>query len=267
MYTRTNQDWSKLLQAVGNTLQSYGQKVKTDKWQGMKLPDSQQFFEVLNITLVGNANKTELELQTELKPNLPWAQEHFKERVDGIPLNPGNSYKIWPFYGNDSNVRTENKKFSHTYMERMWPKYAGQSPDTSGNIDRTSLHSYPNSGIRYNLGDLDSLINHLKKDPYSRQAYLPIWFPEDTGVEHGGRVPCSLGYHFIIRNGFLHCNYYLRSCDYFRHLPDDLYLAIKLMKWVIQQTELDVKPGFLTTHITSLHIFDIETPKLAKHIK
>jgi hypothetical protein len=37
-------------------------------------------------------------LQEEIQPNLPWAEDHFKERVSGEPLNPGEQYKNWPWY-------------------------------------------------------------------------------------------------------------------------------------------------------------------------
>src|SRR5436189_5563594 len=32
----------------------------------------------------------------EIKPSVPWAEEQFKERVSGEPLNPGESYRLWP---------------------------------------------------------------------------------------------------------------------------------------------------------------------------
>ena len=108
--------------------------------------------------------------------------------------------------------------------------------------------------------DARDVVAHLAHDPQSRQAYLPIWFPEDTG-KTTVRVPCTLGYHFIQRHKFLHCTYYIRSCDAVRHMRDDIYLTVRLQLWMLEQLRLIdpdwklVKPGLFTMHIVSLHMF------------
>jgi thymidylate synthase len=115
-------------------------------------------------------------------------------------------------------------------------------------------------GIKYEYGDLSDVVALLSSDPYTRQAYLPIWFPEDTG---GGskRAPCTLGYHFIMRENKLDITYYIRSCDMLRHFRDDIYLTHRLALWVITQCMArnpkwkEVEPGTFNMHITSLHIF------------
>jgi thymidylate synthase len=150
------------------------------------------------------------------------------------------------------------QKFTHTYMERFWPKVA-----TDG------LNPVKNRGIRYELGDFRDVINLLKNEPFTRQAFLPIWFPEDTGAVHGGRVPCTLGYHFIRRHNYLHLIYYIRSCDFFRHFNDDVYMACRLVHYIIRQlfeegSWANVSPGTITMHITSLHIFNQEKGRLEK---
>jgi hypothetical protein len=111
----------------------------------------------------------------------------------------------------------------------------------------------------------------MRKEPFTRQAFLPLWFPEDTGVVHGERVPCTIGYHFIRRGDWVHVVYYIRSCDFFRHFKDDIYLCAKKVFWLIDKLkEIDpdnwnhVKPGMLTMHITSLHAWAVEKPLLKK---
>jgi len=106
--------------------------------------------------------------------------------------------------------------FTHTYQERFWP-----DPEIQG--------------IRYTYGDLDDLVNLLLIEPMTRQAFIPIFFPEDTGATHGGRIPCTLGYHFMLRNHRLHMWYFIRSCDYVRHFRDDLYLSVRLLLWVMDE--------------------------------
>ena len=90
-------------------------------------------------------------------------------------------------------------------------------------------------GIRYDYGDLDDVLTLLQKYPYTRQATLPIFFPEDTGAVHGGRIPCTLHYHFLLRNDRLHLWYTIRSCDAVRHFRDDVYMAGRLCQWVIDE--------------------------------
>jgi len=183
------------------------------------------------------------ELQELIEPNLPWAEDHFQERISGIPHNPPPSAAYWPFAQRGHEDFTVEKKFSHTYPERMWPKFAG---DTIG----------ANGGIRYSLGDLDDVVKLLRERPGTRQAYLPIWFPEDTGAVEGQRVPCTLGYHFLVRNGYLKIVYYIRSCDYYRHFRDDVYMAARLAQWTSEQIGATV--GTLAMHISSLHVFKAE---------
>src|SRR5690606_16067856 len=115
-------------------------------------------------------------------------------------------------------------------------------------------------GIRGEYGDLRTLVDKLAWEPDTRQAYIPLYFPEDTGAE--GRMPCTLGYQFIMRKNELHVYYPLRSCDFVRHWADDCYLAVRLLLWILQECRKnnpadwnDIVPGSYTMHCTSLHVF------------
>jgi thymidylate synthase len=79
------------------------------------------------------------------------------------------------------------------------------------------------------------VIDLLRDRPTTRQAFIPIWFPEDTGAHHGERVPCTLGYHLMARDGRLKIVYYMRSCDFLRHFRDDVYMAGRLCQWVCER--------------------------------
>jgi hypothetical protein len=230
-------------------LLSYGQIVTTEKWQGIQAP--QPMFEAQRLYFTAQVPQTIDSLRDQVKPDLPWADTHFDERVSGEPLNPGESYKIWPWYRNDEKFR-KNDVFTHTYMERMWPKKAGitQFPKAG---KKMQLH-----GIRYPYGDLGDIIELIKREPLTRQAYLPIYFPEDTGATHGGRIPCSIGYHFMIRNDAMHIHYLLRSCDWVRHFRNDVYLTCRLLHHVRTQAMSGVSIGTLTMDVISLHCFDAE---------
>ncbi|QCW22053.1 thymidylate synthase [Gordonia phage Yakult] len=203
--------------------------------------------------------------------DLSWAEEHHIERVSGDPLNPAPSYERWPWHSESQRERFKRRReilaapagvstdgqsfgykvigereqpFDHTYPERMWPKYARQQ------VQR---------GIRFAYGDLLSVVHLLHKDPDTRQAYLPIWFPEDTGSEHGQRVPCTLGYHFIRNGDKLDVNYFIRSCDITRHFINDVYMTGRLLQFVVtllrDLDDQEVMVGTLTMFASNLHMF------------
>lgn len=232
----------------------------TRHWQSQEVADNpmMRMHELLNWDLAMNFTLDVEQLQMMVSPNLPWAEDHFLERVSGEPLNPPPSEAWWPFaqQGNAGH-KSEGEKFSHTYPERMWPKEAGGVPHTSD--------WQGHFGIRFHYGDLGDVVEHLRKMPMSRQAFLPIWFPEDTGAVHGKRVPCSLGYHFQIRDHSIFVTYYIRSCDLIRHFRDDVYMAARLGQWVARQLpELMIGRGQLNMYMANLHCFhgDIAMMKL-----
>jgi hypothetical protein len=238
-------------------LKNDGKEVPVSRWQGVKTHGT--FREIIDYSFRAPIPNSVDALLADVKPNMPWAEDHFRERVGGVPLNPGGQYKNWPYWTEEaetSMLRTGGE-FSHTYMERMWPKQANPDDILPGS----------RWGIRFPYGDLYDLTSMLFEDPYTRQAYLPIWFPEDTGARHGERVPCSLGYHFMRREDQLHCWYDIRSCDYVHYLRDDIYFAARLTQWILanlleaelrsdrKQRWVDVNPGNLYMNIHSLHVF------------
>ena len=254
---------------------SIAEIVRASSWQSTKAP--QPMAEVLNYSFTLDLEGVNLDLyQKALVPNLPWADSHFeKERVSGDPINPGDTWRIWPYSQSADTHRKgkeENPSFSHSYAERYWPKFA--NTNVGGKFEEAPDPKSMNWGYRFPYGDLEDLIQILLEDSLTRQAYLPIWFPEDlSAARMKERVPCSLGYHFIRRNDQLHIFYPMRSCDCIRHFRDDVYLTIRLLIWVLQQCQLadptnwmHVIPGTFTMHITSLHMFESDQATLIKRL-
>lgn len=256
--------------------------VKGTRWQGVDVSSKPEMVtrELLNtsfhVPLRGLQSPGYWAADTEA--NLPWADIHFEERIGGEPLNPGESWKSWPWgHSADKFRNATSGQFDHTYMERFWPKLAGNTPDgTLDQIDRGDgeggwYSGQKRQGVRFEYGDLNDLVDHLVRDPLSRQAYLPVWFPEDGTCN--GRRPCTLGYHFINRYDYLHITYYIRSCDYIRHWGDDCYLAVRLLLWILGRLrERDerwntVLPGMYTMHIVSLHLFENDYRKLESEVQ
>lgn len=233
----------------------------TKTWQALDVTERPEMVphELMNVSFEMEMIEPLGVLQDVVKPNLPWAEDHIQERVSGIPHNPPPSNEWWPYARNGNAEFKADEMFSHTYPERFWPKHAGSWQFRGGSDPQ---------GIRYDYGDLGDVVDLLERDPYTRQAYLPVWFPEDTGAHHGERVPCTLGYQFFIREGHLSIVYYIRSCDFMRHFRDDVYMAIRLAHWVLNQLRHRseklqwLKLGTLTMHIGSFHIFAGDIPIL-----
>lgn len=246
-------------------------------WQGVdvsKRPEMRShelLMEGFRIHLAGNEDLDHW--RRDIKPHLPWADDHFEERVSGAPLNPGKTWEYWPWASSADGHRDSAGMFNHSYMERLWPRHAAQIDQgvrTVGewvqeyeNFKRRVVHdlSEPHQGIRREYGDLQSMVDKLANDSESRQIVIPLFFPEDTGAD--GRMPCTLLYQFIRRNDALHIYYPLRSCDFIRHWADDCYLAVRLLLWVLDECRRrnpqeweGVVPGWYQMHMTSLHIFE-----------
>jgi thymidylate synthase len=223
-----------------------GYTIKTERWQGIEEPPV--FIEILHADLVAKMSDDPETASALTKATQPWADEHFGERVSGIPYNPPPSHVRWlkdtdKYMGKDSE-----KAFSHSYPERMW-------------CDRKK------NGIRFKYGNLQDAVALLKKEPHTRQCYVPMWFPEDlTAAVKGERVPCTFGWHFLLRGQALHCSYHMRSCDVVRHLHNDLYFANRLCLWLIEESGIDACVGYLHFSSTSLHCFENDRYALKKLI-
>jgi thymidylate synthase len=182
-----------------------------------------------------------------------WADEEFKERISGFPVNPGIAWELnkpmWEEFLVDNffkNCPTSHpmsgieKIFDYTYAERMSSKVAG--------------HRY--NGKTY----LEAIIELLKEDNDTRKAVLSI-FDADKDLhklDGWARIPCSMYYQFLIRSngkGEKVCNiiYNQRSSSFCGHFGDDVYLAWRLMEYVAK--EVGVKPGYLYHQIGSLHCY------------
>lgn len=246
--------------------------VKTERWQGVAA--NTDTYELQNVCFeVPLSGIEELGYWCkDIQPALPWADDHFEERVCGEPINPGVQWANWP-YGNSANKfrnsSTSVQRFNHNYMERLWPKFARRTEDGKLPLGlKKHIRRYPDRdprpkyGIAHYYGDLQDVVELLSDEPHTRQAYIPLFFPEDTGKGDGGRKPCTLGYHLICRDDALHIWYPLRSCDFVRHWKDDCYMAVRLLIWVLEECRRrnpefwnKVKPGTYAMHMTSLHIF------------
>lgn len=167
-----------------------------------------------------------------------------RNKETGAPLKP-----VWG--------REWPGRFQANYMDHFWPRKLEGGSDIQG--------------IQGRYGDLSDLVNLLAHQPYTRQAWFPVFHPDETGGILNGRAMCTLGYQFLVRDGRAHVWYPLRSCDFVRHWRDDCYLAVRLLLWVIDQCrELnpgawrEIYPGTYAMHMTSLHVFENDRREMLK---
>lgn len=265
--------FSHAIEQASHYLHYRSKVVHSDRWQGSDITNRPEMatHEVAHVSFCVDMPTEELDhYREDIKPNLPWADDHFEERVCGAPINPGIEWKNWPYGKSAASFLDKRGMFNHNYMQRYWPKHANacnypttdadQFWDLFKNYEGQSPNEFPLRGIMYEYGDLNDVVKLIAEDPFTRQAYLPVWFPEDTG---GGskRAPCTIGYHFLMREQRLNINYHIRSCDFVRHFRDDLYLTARLNLWVLDRCrEIDpkfreVRPGKFHMQIGSLHVF------------
>jgi len=168
---------------------------------------------------------------SDLNPNQPWADKEFYERVSPYPINPGEAWK---------------------HRREVWTEFLHAAIPGDGYEGPHFGYSYSE---RFSADDgLERIIQRIKEDPDSRQLYLSVWNPADIEFLGGkGRVPCSLGYLFQVRDNQLNMTYSMRSCDVFTHFHNDVYLAFMLQKYVAERTLYPT--GNFTHFINSLHIY------------
>lgn len=178
---------------------------------------------------------------------LNWCVAEFKERIEPNPdasmmqysepgttfsskVNPGNAWLIrketWrPFLN-------EEGRFDYNYNERLL------------------MHD-----------QLPRVIDHLREDINSRRAVISIWdsFQDLIGLEEVLRVPCSITYSFLFREGKLNIFYHMRSSDFYEHFLNDMFLASKMNSHIAH--ELGVEAGDTVVYINSLHAYRCDLDK------
>jgi len=163
---------------------------------------------------------------------LTYAMMEFRERIAGKAINPGRSYllrhSLWKEYLHDG-------KFAYTYSERIAPQ-------------------------------LETIFHELSIHPESRQGVINIHSnicPERPGLVTksndlanlggGGRVPCSMYYQVMVREGKVDLVYTMRSCDFLIHFPVDISIALMLQDWFADLLGLGM--GTFTYFTGSLHAY------------
>jgi thymidylate synthase len=216
--SRMFHDFPEAMNEITRDLAELGTNVHTETMQDKDIRDDPDFAtkELTNY------------MYTVLKPDYTkierthdeWVEQEWEDRLAG-ELNPGRSWQlrreVWDQFREPKGV------FSYTYSQRMGGKH------------------------------LDKLVDEILRHPNSRQLWLPVWWNIDEDRRGDRRVPCSLGYWFVQRDGALHETYTMRSCDFYTHYSNDVALATRLLHYIAKQT--DFKVGTFTHFVGSLHVY------------
>ncbi len=157
----------------------------------------------------------------DIPVNITYCECEFDERIGGKPLNPGTAYKLrkdtWKEF-------MHNGVFSYTYSERM-------------------------------AGQVDIVIDTLMQNQHARNAIISIWDREIDCDRMGGvaRVPCSMYYQILIRDGKVNMIYNIRSNDLMTHWCYDIWLAVRLQEYIAEK--LDFPVGWFMQQVGSLHAY------------
>jgi thymidylate synthase len=150
-----------------------------------------------------------------------WIEAESIERLGGIAQNPGNAWKnrrkFWEQF-------IRRGRFSYSYVER-WSE------------------------------QLPYIISELQDSPNSRQVVMTMYDRHQDLMNWGGldRVPCSLDYHFLRRQGKLYLIYNQRSCDFVNFFQADVYCTMRLQMYIAGIIGDEI--GTFIHNINSLHAF------------
>jgi len=157
-----------------------------------------------------------------LEGNLTWAKAELNERIRGS-LNPGKAWardfaKWFPFI--------RDGKFAYHYPERL-------------------------------SHQIQAVIQELSVRPTTRQAVVTMYDVHQDMMNWGGRdrVPCSLSYHFLLRDDYLTLLYTQRSCDFLKFFSTDVWITCGMLNFVGDQLNLPTFGRRFVHSINSLHAF------------
>jgi thymidylate synthase len=106
------------------------------------------------------------------------------------------------------------------------------------------------------ISQFERIYQQINERESTKQAYLAISNQSDYKVrtDKFSSPPCTIGLHFIVRNGSLNLTTYMRSNDAYFGLPHDLFCFTMLQEVMSCKTSIPL--GSYTHVCTSMHIYE-----------
>jgi len=210
-------------------------------------------------------------------PNFKNANEAFEFYYDYINnhgIEIGNTKAIFNegFYilnPMDHEIRSDFRKWKNDYAELEWQWYLKGDP----NADKISSyakiwkkHMDENGNVNSNYGfyfyynnQLNNIIDKLKSDNNSRQAWLTIYDGKQieksltTNNGYSTDTPCTLNVGFNIINGKLNMVVLMRSNDLWYGFCNDQFCFSRLMGMVAHA--LNIELGYYFHWVQNFHLY------------
>lgn len=170
----------------------------------------------------------------------------------------------------DNSINLNWRNWSETYAIREWNWYLSQDRSVKDLIKYAPIWDQmhngdfivnSNYGYQWNRnGQLHKVIEKLKKDPETRQAYVTILDSKEW-EQHSKDTPCTNHIGFIIENGKLCMNVVMRSNDLWYGFCNDQYCFSKLQEEVAKALELPI--GWYYHFAHDMHIYTDQQFKTA----
>lgn len=183
--------------------------------------------------------------------------------------------RIWE--GNTSREFLDNKglKYPEGYIGSgygfQWRNWGGTykpyDPELGYFTEPYHKHTLPivKDGYGIAIGSdgidqLQNIIDTLKNNPNDRRMIVSAWNVSE--LDKMVLPPCHLVFQFYVENERLHCQFYMRSLDFFLGVPFNIS-SYALLTYLIAKV-VNIQPGTLTlcggdTHIYQNHIEQVKT--------
>ena len=116
---------------------------------------------------------------------------------------------------------------------------------------------------------IDNVIEAIKNDPDTRQAYIGMLCPDK--YNNGDKI-CTIGMQVIYNKFDKRVNYivYMRSNNVCEYTQDSLWqckIFTIIINRLISELDKDIKPGYLYWNVGSLHIYEEDFKYLSDDTK
>lgn len=159
---------------------------------------------------------------------------------------------IWK--GNSSRQFLDNRGLFHLDEGDIGPGYGFQWRHFNGEYTNMNENYY---GVGYD--QVESIIDDLKNNPYSRRIILSAWNP--SSLKEMALPPCHCFAQFYVSNGGLSCHMYQRSVDAFLGFPWNIMSYTVLTYILAKKCNLEPKNLIISTgdtHIYNNHIKEVK---------
>lgn len=160
-----------------------------------------------------------------------------------------------------------NIKYLKDHNVRIWDEWA----DDEGNLGRVYGSQWrdwkgvnPKSGEISSTDQLLSLIDNIKKDPFSRRHIISAWQPAE--IQEMALPPCHCFIQFYVSNSNkLSCQLYQRSGDIFLGIPFNISSYALFTMMIAQVCNLGL--GEFIHTIGDAHIYNNHINQVKEQIK